>query len=165
MHRRGRSLRGLRARMRKFERPCESTGYHSFALERAARALLMTIPWNYCGTSRPPGCDCARRGLKNVREERIGESTARRNPADHRRLSFYSGWLRPRRSSSLSPPFNHLLTVDSSTSRVLGICRFRDTFLLENALFYCYRQNQRQLPASLPSKRLREMSNAVFEFA
>lgn len=36
---------------------CESEllGYHSFALERAAGALLMTVPWNYCGTSRPVG--------------------------------------------------------------------------------------------------------------
>lgn len=69
-----------------------SSGYHSFALERAARALLMTVPWNYCGTSRSPG-RCARWGLKNARKGRRGESTAR-NSTDGRRLSFSSGVAR-----------------------------------------------------------------------
>lgn len=64
----GRSLASVRADS------CANTssGYHSFALERAARALLMTVPWNYCGTSRSPG-----RTVREVRAEKCAKGKKR----------------------------------------------------------------------------------------
>lgn len=106
MHRRSLARECDHVRMR----PREISGYHSFALERtaSARALLMTVPWNYCGnlTSRDA------RGLKRrARWGRgKGEFTAREiHSADGRRLSlFFEGdsvvaFSLYRRSSSISP--------------------------------------------------------------
>lgn len=77
MHRRsvgrsvGRSRIGARTRVRAAH-ASELSGYHSFALERAARALLMTVPWNYCGTSRPAGKVRAVKAEKRARARERG---------------------------------------------------------------------------------------------
>jgi hypothetical protein len=107
---------------------------------------------------------CAVRAEK--REERIGESTARRNPADRRRLSFYSGVATT--SSSLLvaprpfPPFNYPFRQPRSRRSGSAVSEIRSSLRM---LYFIVTARTRQLPASLPSKRLREMSNAVFEFA
>lgn len=52
----GRSLARSRVRARVCARMQVRVIIHSLSSERrAARALLMTVPWNYCGTSHPPG--------------------------------------------------------------------------------------------------------------
>jgi len=135
-----------------------SSGYHSFALERAARALLMTVLWNYCGTSRQDGC--ARWGLKNARERR--ERWIHRAKFRQRvKIIFLFG------GGSLSLLTSFLLafpTVEALTNCVLNVRSLslqKSTWLLENTLFYC-------TPDPMDSGLVTVeagLSNAKFEFA
>jgi len=91
-----------------------SSGYHSFILERAARVLLMTVPWNYCGTSRPPGW-CARRKMRE-REEKV--NPPREIPPTDK------DYLSPRGGGSLSLLAVRFLPLSISHHRVSSPAAF-----------------------------------------